>query len=36
MASIKFATNAMAYFALERIFDRIQWGKYQNKATELA
>jgi uncharacterized membrane protein len=36
MASIKFATNAMAYFALERIFDRIQWGKYQNKTTELA
>lgn len=27
MASIKFCTHAATYFTLERVFDRIQWGK---------
>lgn len=27
MASIKFCTHAITYFTLERVFDRIQWGK---------
>lgn len=27
MASIKFVTHAITYFTLERVFDRIQWGK---------
>ena len=27
MASIKFVAYAIAYFTLERMFDRIQWGK---------
>ena len=27
MASIKFVTHAITYFTLERVFDRIHWGK---------
>ena len=27
MASIKFVTHAITYFTLERVFNRIQWGK---------
>lgn len=27
MASVKFVTHAITYFALERVFDHIQWGK---------
>ena len=27
MASIKFVTHAITYFTMERVFDRIQWGK---------
>ena len=31
MAAIKFVTHAITYFTLERIFDRIQWGRTINK-----
>ena len=27
MASVKFVTHAIAYFTLERVYNRIQWGK---------
>lgn len=27
MASVKFVTHAITYFTLERVYDRVQWGK---------
>jgi uncharacterized membrane protein len=34
MASTKFITNALTYFTLERVFDRIQWGKISTTKEE--
>ena len=33
MASIKFCTHALTYFTLERVFNRISWGKIQKETT---
>jgi len=32
MAATKFVTHAITYFTLERVFDRIQWGKITKEA----
>ena len=34
MASIKFCTHAITYFTLERVFNRIQWGKISTTKEE--
>lgn len=34
MASVKFVTHAITYFTLERVFDRIQWGKISTTKEE--
>jgi uncharacterized membrane protein len=31
MASIKFCTHAVTYFTLERVFNRISWGKIKKE-----
>jgi hypothetical protein len=31
MASVKFVTHAITYFTLERVFDRISWGKIKKE-----
>lgn len=31
MASIKFVTHALTYFTLERVFNRISWGKIKKE-----
>lgn len=31
MASVKFVTHALTYFTLERVFDRISWGKIKKE-----
>ena len=33
MASIKFVTHALTYFTLERVFNRIEWGKIKKEVT---
>lgn len=33
MAAIKFVTHAITYFTLERVFNRIEWGKISKEKT---
>lgn len=33
MSCIKFVTHAITYFTLERVFNRIQWGKISKEET---
>ena len=34
LASLKFVTNAIAYYVLERLFNRISWGKLLTVTTD--
>jgi uncharacterized membrane protein len=34
MASVKFVTHAITYFTMERVFNRIQWGKISTTKEE--
>jgi hypothetical protein len=36
MASVKFVSHALTYFALERVFNQINWGRYTVEDTQTA